>query len=269
MDHHIKEYYSQFHDETPRGNFHRVIPLHEEKNYSWEEVTKLIPNMSKGWFELAHLDVKDRIDFTRDFWLSKLPYHPKLDAFIMHFFESLDDIGIFMTQRTFDDPFEAHMVYGLKRDECFFRGALPATESELTTLREEFPEVIFPADYLAFLQIHNGFAKTTDVTGITPISEMAHTCGDFQALVLEEGILTTAKGTSVDPKKLIPFYVSFGMPFYQCFWAEWYPEQEMGNVYYSDLTKTISNVECSDPSAEGMAFPTFLDWLMFYMEQIQ
>jgi hypothetical protein len=58
------------------------------------------------------------------------------------------------------------------------------------------------------------------------------------------------------------------MPFYQCFWAEWYPEQEMGNVYYSGESKTISDVFGSFSSSETMAFTTFTDWLMFYLERI-
>jgi hypothetical protein len=78
----------------------------------------------------------------------------------------------------------------------------------------------------------------------------------------------TSKGAPVNPKSVIPFYESFGIPFYQCFWGEWYPQQEMGNVYFSHTTKTISDVGGTDSSAESMAFQTFVEWLMFYLERV-
>lgn len=268
MDNHIKDFFCQNCDQSPRGNFHKVIALHAEPSIPWEYVSSLVPNMCKGWYELAHLDTEDRLQFLCDFWMTKLPFHPKLNSFLTTFFHSLDDIGVFVTQQKYDDPFEAHLVYSLKKDRGFFRGASPATEQQLLELQKTFPNVIFPKDYLSFLQIHNGFAKTTDITGIIAISELLSSYQDFQSLILEEGLLSTSEGRPVNPKALIPFYESFGMPFYQCFWGEWYPQEEMGNVYYSDLTKTISDVNTIDPSSESMAFNTFLDWLIFYMERI-
>lgn len=267
MDHHIEEYFCQSSDRAPRGNFHRVISLHESPKITWEAISELVPALHKGWYELAHLSSQDRIEFTRDFWLAKLPYQPKMDESLIRFFDSLDDIRVFITQKRFDDPYDATLVYSLKGDSGFFKGSLPISDQEITQLQQTFPDFIFPADYLAFLQIHNGFSKTTDCTGITPSYQMGDRYENFQKLLEAEGMLTTNRGTVVNPKSLIPFYESFGMPFFQCFWAEWYPEQEMGNVYYSGLTKTISDVEGSDPSADGMAFPTFTDWLMFYMER--
>jgi hypothetical protein len=269
MDHHIKEYYSQFHDETPKGNFHKVIALNENHAVTWSTACKMVPSLCKGWFELAQLSPEDKIEFTRDFWLSKLPYHPKVDDFLSQFFASLDDIYIYLIQRKFDDPFEANLVYSLSGDAGFFRGSIPASDAEILALKNAFPDVILPADYLAFLQIHNGFSKTTDVTGISPSAKMPLSYQTFQQTLEDFGPVLTSKGKDVNPKALIPFYESFGMPFYQCFWAEWYPEQEMGNVYYSGVTGTIIDVESKDPSSESMAFPTFLDWLMFYMEKIE
>lgn len=91
----------------------------------------------------------------------------------------------------------------------------------------------------------------------------------FQSFLEEQGAPPTSDGKPVDPKTLIPFYESFGMPFFQCFWAEWYPEQEMGNVYYSGETHSISSVRIVGDASENMAFPTFIDWLIFYLEQIE
>lgn len=267
MDHHIKEYYCQFHDDSPRGNFHKVISLNDP-HITWEAAVDKVPKLIKGWYELTRLTPQDRIEFTRDFWLTKLSYHLHLNEFLNRFFASLDDIVILLTQKKFDDPFEVHMVYSIKENNGFFRGALPATEKELIQLEENFLDDIFPSDYRVFLQIHNGFCKTTDCTGLTPSTSMKKNYLAFQELLEKENRITTNRGKPVDPKKLIPFYESFGMPYYQCFWAEWYPEQEMGNVYYSGMTKTISDIDGKEPSSEGMAFPTFLDWLMFYMEPI-
>jgi hypothetical protein len=268
MDHHIKDYYREFCDDTPRGNFHKVLPIDENSDLNWSDVQQLVPHLCKGWYELSKLNSKDRIDFVRDFWRSKLPYHPSLDEFLIKFFDSLDDILFFLIQQKFDDAYEANLVYSLKNDDGFFRGLPAATDEDVSYLKQTFTEFTFPYDYTAFLQIHNGFSKATDTTGIIPIKQLPTAYLDFQTLVLEEDVLATKQGVAIDPKKILPFYESFGMPFYQCFWADWYPENEMGNVYYSDLTKTISDVNCKDPSSDSMAFPTFLDWLMFYLERI-
>jgi len=127
---------------------------------------------------------------------------------------------------------------------------------------------MLPSDYLAFLQIHDGFSKTTDSTGITPSNEMHKSYTQLQEIIQQHDPIVTKKGTAVDPSTLIPFYESFGMPYFQCFWAEWYPEEEMGNVYYSGALRTISDVYGGGLSTETMAFPTFTDWLMFYLERI-
>lgn len=271
MDHHIKDFYSTPSEGSPSGNFHTVIALHEAPDIDWKLLHEQVPKLCRGWFELAQLNSKDRIEFSRDFWLAKFSYHPKLPAFIVAFFESLDDIGIFISQQKFDDPFEIHMVYSLKEDKGFFRGGQPASDEEIASLQSHFPDFILPADYLAFLQIHNGFSKTTDSTGIKTIEEMKETYDQFQAMLVNQKV-TTTKGKEVNPRALIPFYESFGMPFYQCFWEEWYPENEMGNVYFSGTSRTISDtsnvLNVEDLESEFMAFPTFTDWLMFYLEQI-
>ena len=89
----------------------------------------------------------------------------------------------------------------------------------------------------------------------------------FQKLLDNSEPLISPEGEVIDLKKLIPFYESFGMPVFQCFYSDWYPEQEMGNVYYSGLTQTISDLKL--PLSESLAFPTFLDWLLFYLEKVE
>lgn len=266
MDHHLKDFFRHSSDGPPRGHYHSVIPLHKSSHITWEEISKKAPNLSRGWYELAHLSASDRIEFSREFWLSKLPYRPNLDEFLTRFFSSLDDIGIFITQKKFEDPFETHLVYSIRGDGGFFCGAPPATETQLANLQRSFPDCIFPNDFMLFLQIHNGFCKATDSTGITSTDHVVENYETF--LKIQTDPIMTSKGSFIDPSTLIPFYESFGMPFYQCFLTDWYPDQEMGNVYYSGESKTISDIYSGALGPETMAFPTFTDWLMFYLERV-
>lgn len=269
MDRHVEIYYKRSSDDEPGGKFHEVIALHSAPDTPWENITGLVPSLPRGWYELAQLPTRDRIDFCRDYWLSQFPYHPGLSEFLYRFFTSLDDLGIFITQQKWGDPFKVEMIYSLAGDCGYYSGGLPAGADELARFQEEFPDYILPKDYLAFLRIHNGFCKTTDCTGLTKMANFKESYLKFQELISGEPLITTTKGKQVDPKSLIPFYESFGEPFFQCFWGEWYPQGEMGNVYYSNASKSISDVTCKDPSCETMAFPTFTDWLIFYLERVE
>ncbi len=269
MDRHVETYYKRSSDDDMGGKFHEVIALHDSPDISWESIHKRVPSLPRGWYELSQLPIRDRIEFCRDYWLSQFPYHPNLSDFLVRFFDSLDDLGIYITQQKWEDPYHVEMIYSLSGDSGYYTGKLPSAETDLLNLQKEFPQYILPKDYLAFLQIHDGFCKTTDCTGVIPWKKMKDEYDLFQLMLLDEPNLSTSKGAPVDPKSLIPFYKSFGVPFYQCFWGEWYPQQEMGNVYYSHTSKTISDVSCSDTSCESMAFPTFIDWLMFYLERVE
>jgi hypothetical protein len=267
MDDHVSDFFCQASDEAPHGNFHRVVALHNAPETSFQEVALNVKDLCKGWHELAYLGTEDRIEFTRDFWLSKLPYEPNAHQSITKFFSQLDDIGIYLVQKKFDDPFESHMVYSLKGDKGFFQGLCSATDLEITQLQKRFPNHTIPKDYLAFLKIHNGFAKSTD-TGVLSTSCIAIATEQFHAILSHGAPLETSIGTVIDPETLVPFYESFGMPVYQCFWSDWYPQQEMGNVYYSGFTHTISDVFGVETSIETLGFPTFLSWLTFYLETV-
>lgn len=270
MNEHVQEYFSAYSKEGDQGKFHKVIALHDNPDLEWEMIARLVPDMCKGWFELCLLPVTTRLQFSLEFWLSKVPYHPDIDQAVIAFFGALDDIGVFLTQRTFDHPFEAQMVYSLSNNRGFYRGSVNAREDDVIYLQKLFPDYILPKDYLSFLQIHNGFCKATDCTGILGTREIPIKRLGFQELIQAKGLLVTKSGSIVDPETLIPFYESFGMPFYQCFWAEWHPVDEMGNVYYSGADNTISDpLKPGQQSYVQMAFPTFSDWLIFYLEQIE
>jgi hypothetical protein len=269
MDDHVHAYFRSFASDTQPGNFHQVLALHEPSSeLTWKATKRLVPNFPKGWHELCRLSSKDRVEFVRDFWMSALPFQPGFQTFIDRWFSSLADVGIYVTQRTFESPYESHFVYCLKRDKGFFQAKPPVSEADIVALQKLFGDVVLPADYLAFLRIHDGFSKFTD-TGIIPSPYIGRVYRDFQAKLSEKEPLVSATGEGVNPKTLIPFYESFGFPCFQCFWGEWYPAQEMGNVYYSGLTHTITDHTSGVASPENQAFPTFLDWLMFYLEIIE
>lgn len=269
MDEHIKDFFCQFSDKNPHGQFHKVIALHDAPDGEFELIARALPAASRGWLELAQLPTLDRIELTKDFWQTKMRDYPRFSHFLDKFFATIQDIGIYITQHRFDDPLCCHMVYSLPNESGFFRGMLPASEDDLITIQSYFSEWVLPADYLAFLQVHNGFAKTTDCTGITATTCLVKNYEHFQNFLNQQDPLFTSKGKPVDSKALIPFYESFGMPFYQCFWGEWHPEGEMGNVYYSGLTHSIIDPDNDVGTAEQMAFSTFSDWLIFYLEGIE
>lgn len=268
MDYHFKEYFHEFSEDTPSGNFHKVIALHETNDFSWEELTKQAPNLPRPWWELAQLSKEDRKEFLQEFWESKMVYHPDLGEFLESFFSGVDDVGIILTQKKYDDPYEAQIVYSLEGDSGFFRGAPPASESDILEVQSDFPSWILPADFLAFLQIHNGFCKTTDSTGLLGTKNLLSSYEEFQETFNDIDIIYTKNKLPVNHKQLIPFYRSFGMPDYQCFWAEWYPENEMGVVYYSGVTRTVSDISDGGTTVEHLCFPTFTDWLIFYLEPL-
>lgn len=269
MNTHINEFFKQRTDDNPSGSFHRVIALHEGPDIDWETLAEQVPCLTKGWYELCHLSPRDRIDFIREFWLSKLPYKEGVSESILHFFDSLDDIGVFVTQKNYDDPLHACLVYSMKDNTGFYRGGSPASEEMIVELQQQFPDYILPSDYKAFLRIHNGFWKTTDCTGIIGTKEMLKLYQRLQGMTSARERVLTLDGKDVNPKTLIPFYESFGLPFFQCFWGEWYPLDEMGNVYFLGNQNMISfSMNNGGSGEEKLAFPTFLDWLMFYLEKI-
>ena len=270
MDEHIEEFFSEYSEKKEEGNFFRAINLNKTVDVSWETLSFNIPNLPKGWYELSLLDRDDRIQFTFEYWLSKLPYQPYIDEKLAEFFGSLDDILVFITKKRIQDTFDVHMVYSLADNRGFYRGGVPASEENIIYLQKLFPEYILPEDYLAFLQIHDGFWKTTDCTGVTSSKKMNESYKKFLSLIEDKIPIRTKSGKLIDHKALIPFYESFGHSSYQCFWAEWHPKQEMGNVYYSVNEDTFIDIdEIDNEVLEKMAFPTFSDWLIFYLEQIK
>jgi hypothetical protein len=242
--------------------FHQAIFLTESQE-SWEELDKKSSGLSQGWFELCRLPLADRIEFVRDFWMNMLPYQPAFHLFISDFFERLDDLGVVLSQSSKEAPWVAEMVYSLKENRSFFRGLLPCKEADLEEFKNSI-HITLPRDYLAFLRIHNGFGKLSEL-GLMRVDQVREARESLteQLMVAERPLML---GTQmIDPDSLIPFYESFGLASYQCFFADWYPGNEMGNVYLSGIDYTISDYMDRKGWADHLAFPTFLEWLAFYL----
>jgi hypothetical protein len=247
--------------------FNEVIPLHETSCFEWETLSRKAPLLPRGWFELAHLALEDRIEFTQEYWQSKLPFEcasADVEKGICAFFERLEDIGFFLTQEKKGSVFTPHMVYSFKNGTGFFQGGPPASAATKEILLKRFGKINFPIDYLAFLEIHDGFSKYTD-TGIIKSRDMAQVYQRLQHLLSEEVLI--GAGRVIDQENLIPFYESTILHCYQCFYSDWYPEIDMGNIYFSAHDRSISNYH-DYRFEENLAFPTFLGWLKFYLEDI-
>ena len=90
----------------------------------------------------------------------------------------------------------------------------------------------------------------------------------FQEMVAKFDVLKTPRGAEVDPKQLIPFYESFGMPYLSMFLGGMVSGRGNGQclLFRSDPNDLLRPGR--EPSPENMAFPTFIDWLKFYLERI-
>ncbi len=267
----VHNYFKESDDGEMRpGHFQKVIALHEEPHLKWEEISKEIPLLSRGWFELSRLPKEDRIEFTREYWFAKLggsaSSEMDFDGRMNLFFEKLDDVGIFATREMSLSPFELHMVYSLKENSGFFHGFPPASAETLANFTKQFGNFSFPPDYLAFLAIHDGFSKYTD-TGLLKTRDMARSYLRFQE-ANEGEVILGPEGQMIDPKSLIPFYESFALHCYQCFCAEWNPANEMGNFYYAEKEERGLEFFYHISLDENFAFTTFLGWFLSYLEGI-
>jgi hypothetical protein len=238
--------------------------LLSEKEIGFDEACKMCPDLPRGWFELCRLSLDDRIEFVRDFWLNFLPYHPSFHLFLWDFFQKLDDIDIVLVQAAQNAPWSSEMVYSLKDNRSFFRGLAPAKESDVDELKNAI-SIPLPRDYLSFLRIHNGFGKLSEI-GLLRVDQVVDAKQRLMDQFLWAEKPLRVGNQDIDPGALIPFYESFGLGSYQCFFNDWFPVSEMGNVFLSGIDYTISDYTDRKGWADQMAFPTFLDWLSFFLE---
>lgn len=245
-------------------SFKEVIFLSEESQAKWDDVSKKAPDLPRGWFELSRISARDRVDFTRDYWLDRMPYHPSAHPAFFEFFEQLDDVAVVLARKKEEEALAAELVYSLADDSTFFRGKSPCTERELAELKNEI-DVSLPFDYLSFARIHNGFGKLSEM-GVLEIGEIAYARRRVMDLLIQTDKRVKSGGADVDPGALIPFYESLGLVSFQCFYTDWYPGSEMGNVYLSGIDYTLSDVSDKKAWVENLAFAAFSEWLAYYLQ---
>lgn len=245
-------------------HFHEVRFVSEEPEAQWEELSPT--GLPRGWFELSRIQPLDRVEFTREFWLGRLPYQPAATDRIAKFFDLLDDVAVILCRQTIEEPWQPELIYSLADNSSFFRGLPPADEEEIDWARASL-RVELPRDYKAFHRIHNGFGKLTEM-GLIPLEELADVREKLLDQLLRANHPLTTSEQWVNPYTLYPFYEVFGMGSYQCFCSEWYPGSEMGNLHFSGIDGTLSDVSERRSWAENLAYPTFLDWLAAFLEGV-
>ena len=122
-----------------------------------------------------------------------------------------------------------------------------------------------PYDFLSFTRLHNGFGKLSE-PGILRIEEIESAREEVRRVLTNGDKLITWKGHIIDPESLIPFYEDYGLNSYQCFFSDWYPNSEMGNVYLSGINYTVSDTIDRNSWVEQLAFTSFLEWLTVFLE---
>ncbi len=254
----------QFFTATKENGFCEVRILSEEPNCSWEEVNEIAFDCPRGWYELSRVLPQDRIEFTRDFWLDRIPYHPSAHPAFFEFFEGLDDVAVVMVRRREEEPMDVELVYSLADNRSFFRGKPPIHEMEMAECKAEL-NVNLPRDYLSFLKIHNGFGKLSEM-GLLEMQDIPDARRRLIDLVLKSENELKSGDNVVDPGALIPFYEALGLSSFQCFYSDWYPGSEMGNVYFSGIDEMLSDVSQKRAWIENLAFPTFSEWLGYFVQ---
>ncbi len=242
------------------SDIQEVLFLCEEKNLEWKQILEIVPDMPRGWFELTRVNPNERIEFVSDLWSYRLPFHPIAQRAFSQFFASLDDIAIVIVKIDFE--YVAEMVYSFSDNRSFFRGYPPSVEEDVHLLNHEL-EVRVPYDYQSFLRLHNGFGKLSEIE-ILPMKEVLAAREIVKKMISEHGL--EWKNHGVDPLSLIPFFEDFGLNSFQCFFTDWYPDNDMGNVFLSGIHNTLSDTSDRSRWNEQLAFPSFLEWLAFYLE---
>ncbi|MEI6532105.1 MAG: hypothetical protein WCN87_04725, partial [Chlamydiota bacterium] len=169
---------------------------------------------------------------------------------------------LFLVQQKEEEAFKPHLVYSLKNDEGFYQGTPPFSDGVIED-HSFFKGEPLPADYLAFQRIHGQFGKNAD-SGIYNIKQILDGWKLLQDFLKTRDPILFYGGEPIDGKKLIPFYNSYERYSWQCFCADWLPEEEMGNTLINHETVFLPmlHVDCF----EGLVFPSFLNWLEFYLQ---
>lgn len=254
----------QFFQTGTDSHFDQILNLCENNTVKWSSLSETVLDLPRGWFELSRIKSEDRIDFMRDFWIDLLPYQPSSHQGVLDFFSSLEDVSVVVAKS--DEEYHAFLVYSLQENQSFFCALPPATDKDLSELRFDVG-IPLPRDYLSFLKVHNGLGRRGEF-GLLPLEEIVHARKKVVEIASNPQRIIRTRGQIIDPSSLIPFFEIPGLNSFQCFFSDWCPGNEMGNVYLSGIDYIISDTSDRNEWTENLAFPTFLDWLMQYLEGV-
>lgn len=145
-----EEHFESYLGQGKPGLFHRVINL-STYGLDWEALSSEIPAFPRGWFELSRLPASDRIEFTRAFWVSQLPFiSAKCNEGLESFFDQLENIEIYATQLNPGQPFDVYMIYVLQNDAGFFQGGPVLRKKKCTCLKSNLHIFLFLLTILHF-----------------------------------------------------------------------------------------------------------------------
>lgn len=260
MNSQIREFFRIDGSQDP--HFKDVRFLSEEKGLRWDDVEPL--GLTRAWYELSRISPEDRVEFSKELWLQGFSYHPSATSAIESFFDQLDDIAVVLSRQSKEEPWTAELVYSLADNSSFFRGMLPAEAEDIDWVKEQIEDEL-PRDYWAFFRIHNGFGRLTEL-GLIPVEELKEAKERLENGVIQSERPLRWASSWIDPTSLYPFFEEFGTSSFQCFNAEWYPGNEMGNVYFSGIDYTLSDISDRKTWADQLAYPTFLQWLAAFLE---
>lgn len=237
------------------------------KYSSWSSISKIVPSLPKGWYELTKFSSKERIHLVKEFWLSQLcqGFVERDELFkIEKFFNSLEDIVICAFQECSKNFFNVKMIYLLKDSPVFFYGNPPFSLG-CEQLKQQLWNDL-PKSYYNFFNIHDGFACYDDL-GIISIKNLSRIYHQFQDYLEKEEIISTYKELNLS--LFIPFYGGNLVHSYQCFLSNsCFDKEEPLNVPFleNDLM-FLSNLLVHSCSSffEHNIFSSFITWLGCYL----
>lgn len=243
MNNQVLDFYSKSSIEDPSHPFYEVIFIDEESG-DFSTLKEIAPSLSKGWFELANLDLGAKKELMRKFWQMHFPFFSVDD-----FFDRVEDLGIFLTKSRPDAFFQPELVYSLEKGGGFFRALPPLTDEKVITLSMEL-DFILPESYLQFLKVHSQFFSQKGEL-ISPMF-LKENMQNFQMENIDTRLFFRER--EVKAMSLIPFYKYQDINAFQCFITEWPQNGEIGNVYFEEKNgyRLISTQN---------VHRTFLDWL--------
>lgn len=234
-----------------------VEQLREEM--SWETISRKVPRLPRGWYELVGLTQKDRIDFFQEYWIATLGINDNHYPGICRFFSFLDSLDVYV-YRYASGPYHVRMFYTFNHGRYGFQGNPPLIDTE---------NLFFPnlgdRDYIRFFSIHNGFGKWED-EGIFSYRSLARAQYKLRELLVHlEKISPEDNCASLG---LFPFY-GYAAPFtYQCFLVD--NEVRRGfpspNILLSEESLAYRNLESLELLyLTTSQYSSFLLWLENYL----